>query len=353
MECITNFKNFIRKSGYVVSDTSYPEIYECIREDSEGVSVIQLIDITAFPVCVQKEQKEKEIMVNSGSEYKADIYNDSKREKIITRDIYIKQTENVMSTIGRDDIQIITLFFGNDERYYSNIAGTDPDCWMINTRDYILVVNKEEITDRFEVKNLVIGFLMKMRGDYSKGGDESIAKVSLILVIINVIIYIGCVIFGNTVTDLGKMDYEPVNEGQIYRLFTAMFLHGGIDHLINNMISLYFMGSMVERVLGRYRYLLIYIFSGIAGNLFSFGYEKFFGLRYSSVGASGAVYGILGAIVVLSLKKVKGLDVSIKRIFLAVFFCIYSSFSVAGIDYAAHIGGLIGGIVITFAVYSV
>lgn len=87
--------------------------------------------------------------------------------------------------------------------------------------------------------------------------------------------------------------------------------------------------------------------SGVIGNVTSFCYEMISGMRYTSVGASGAIYGIMGAVVLLALKKRSRLNVTGRRLFIAVAYCIYSSFAMPGIDYAAHIGGLVSGFLLS------
>ena len=93
------------------------------------------------------------------------------------------------------------------------------------------------------------------------------------------------------------------------------------------------------------RFAFAYLLSGIAGNAVSYLYEKVSGVRYTAVGASGAVYGIMGVIICLAIRKVKGFEIPKQRILLALFFSIYSSFAIPNIDYAAHIGGMVAGLI--------
>ncbi len=173
------------------------------------------------------------------------------------------------------------------------------------------------------------------------------ARVTLALVLTNAVIYIISVTLDPSVTSLGVMNYELVSEGQIYRIVSAMFLHGGLDHLFGNMFLLFAVGTMVEQSTGPVKYLVIYFVTGIAGNLTSYFWEMASGLRYNSLGASGAVYGVMAALIVLALKRIPGVAVVRSRIPLAIIYCIYSSFAMPNIDYAAHIGGLVSGIILT------
>lgn len=171
------------------------------------------------------------------------------------------------------------------------------------------------------------------------------APVALILVIINVVIFGLSIFFAPLLTTFGMMDYDLISQGQIYRMFTAMFLHGGAEHLLSNMIMLYAAGDLLEKKIGHRWFAVIYFLSGLVGNIASYLFEMMSGLRYTSVGASGAVYGILGAIIGLAITKTKGFEIPKRRILLALIFSVYSSFAIPNIDYAAHIGGLVFGLV--------
>lgn len=83
-------------------------------------------------------------------------------------------------------------------------------------------------------------------------------------------------------------------DGKRYRLFTSMFLHFGIYHLVNNMAVLLFMGDMVEKAVGHWKYLMIYLGSGLVGNLLSLYMDIQSQSNIVSAGASGAIYGIIG-----------------------------------------------------------
>ncbi|MBR5765956.1 MAG: rhomboid family intramembrane serine protease [Lachnospiraceae bacterium] len=173
------------------------------------------------------------------------------------------------------------------------------------------------------------------------------SPVTLAIVLMNAVMFLASVTVGEAFVSAGVMDFELVSGGQLYRLLTAMFLHGSIDHIVGNMLFLFAMGEMVERAAGHVKYAVIYILAGIAGNGVSYLYEMMSGIRYSSLGASGAVYGIFGALIVMSIKKVSGINIVKSRIPLAIIYCLYSSFAMPNIDYAAHIGGLLFGMLLT------
>ncbi|MCR5507756.1 MAG: rhomboid family intramembrane serine protease [Lachnospiraceae bacterium] len=177
---------------------------------------------------------------------------------------------------------------------------------------------------------------------------EKVPPVTMLILLTNAVIFVLSETVMKWLIPVGLMDYDLVSQGQIYRLVSAAFLHDGIEHIIGNMLLLFAMGGMVETAAGSFKYAAIYLISAIAGNACSFYFESATGLRYASLGASGAVYGILGALIVMAVRKVRGIRVVRSRIPLAVIYCIYTSFAMPNIDYAAHIGGMLAGMLLSY-----
>jgi rhomboid protease GluP len=139
--------------------------------------------------------------------------------------------------------------------------------------------------------------------------------------------------------------YEVVERGEWWRLLTAAFLHGGVVHLAMNMIGLLSAGVTVERLYGRVQYALIYLVAALVGSALSL---HFSAERVVSVGASGAVFGVAGALLVGLFSHRKELPRGMLRQTLGglAFFILYSllqGFARQGIDNAAHVGGLLAG----------
>lgn len=129
---------------------------------------------------------------------------------------------------------------------------------------------------------------------------------------------------------------------------TSIFLHGSFDHLLFNSFALFVFAPPLERLLGKFRYALIYLFSGVAGNIASeFFYTTVHSSPYISVGASGAVYGLFGAYLFLILFRKGTLDPQSKKTIqtILVIGVIYSLL-MANINLYAHLGGLVGGLLL-------
>lgn len=144
--------------------------------------------------------------------------------------------------------------------------------------------------------------------------------------------------------------YGPavVRDGEYYRLLSYMFLHMGLNHLANNMILIYFLGEELERFFGNWRFFFLYFLSGIVAGIVSIVYNILNGNSVSSVGASGAGFGLIGATICLLLadKRQRG-TAFVKRVILFAAISLYAGFSEQGIDNAAHVGGLLAGAVVT------
>lgn len=174
---------------------------------------------------------------------------------------------------------------------------------------------------------------------------------TIVFLAMNVISYIYCTYVGETVYNIGCMDAERViSDHEYYRFLTSIFMHGGVEHLVSNMIFLAALGEMLERSVGHVRFIFLYLISGFGGSIFSIASAILSGSRYTSVGASGAIFGLIGALLVLVvISRGHYQGISIKRMVLATACMIYEGAVSEGVDNAAHLGGLIFGLLIMSA----
>ncbi len=183
--------------------------------------------------------------------------------------------------------------------------------------------------------------------------------VTVALILANVIYFIVLASLGDT-SDAQYMwsmganyGYSVFKDFQFYRLVTSMFMHFGLVHLGGNMIYLAFAGTQAERGVGHLRFFLIYMLSGIAASLFSCAYYMLSDINTVSAGASGAIYGVIGIILYLTAKNRGNIGSKrmMTRIAIVVVFLLYSNIMYSGtqVDAAAHIAGLIFGILLSFA----
>ena len=172
--------------------------------------------------------------------------------------------------------------------------------------------------------------------------------IALFLVALNVLVYVLCAFTGDLLYNIGGISVRVILEkGEIYRMLTSMFLHAGISHLFNNMIILIALGDMLESKMGHGKFLVIYLLSGLGGNICSMAWELYTRDYTYSVGASGAVYGMMGALLGAAiLKDCKNLYLKPIRIIFVLGYSVYSGFNSPEVNNMAHIGGLISGFVV-------
>lgn len=173
-----------------------------------------------------------------------------------------------------------------------------------------------------------------------------------IFVFFNIIIFLICTFTGDMLYNIGAFDvWSVTTDKEYYRLLSAIFLHYDINHLCSNMILLFFLGKIVEKYIGHIAYFIVYIVSGVGGNIISGLWELKIGHYSLSAGASGAVFGLTGALFVLVLfHKGKLEQIKWQGVVLMIFLSVYNGFVVDNINNAAHIGGLIIGIVVSVIV---
>mgnify|MGYP004445017211 FL=1 len=221
-----------------------------------------------------------------------------------------------------------------------------------------------DIVEKTKKKDNDIEYIMKVSDNINRTNENKsrmaeklfsfkkpTATYSLILICI--LIFILMYILGNgsedtyTLLKFGANLDALTKNGQYYRLFTSMFLHIGIIHLLCNMYSLYIIGREVEIVFTKKKYLIIYLLSGIAGSILSLAFNH----NTVCAGASGAIFGLLGALLYFGYYYRAYLGASVTRSILPVVIInLIIGFASTGIDNAAHIGGLVGGILIAMAV---
>ena len=204
---------------------------------------------------------------------------------------------------------------------------------------------KSNMTDMFEMTDEL--------NNKTVEDDKALAKVfrnsdipliTISLIVINVIVYLLSLIDYNGIVNNFANYYLYVQNGEYYRLITSMFVHANILHLVSNMYALYVVGPIIEKYYGKGKFLLIYLGSGIIGSLFSVVLTN-----YASVGASGAIFGLFGALLYFGYKYRATLDGFLRSSIIPTLLVnLLLGFMIPGIDVSAHLGGLIGGLLFSY-----
>lgn len=223
-----------------------------------------------------------------------------------------------------------------------------------------------DIVEKTQHEEKGIDLFVKISDDINKESFEKSKKVEkifamkmplityFIIGVCVVMFLITCVLNGDFVdispsllVRIGGNLGMYTKNGEYYRLFTCMFLHAGILHIACNMYSLYVIGPQIESFYGKYKFLFIYIVSGICGSILSLAFSPG---NVVSVGASGAIFGLLGSILYFGYHyRVYLGNVLKSQIVPIIVLNLLIGFMASGIDNFAHIGGLIGGVFTSMA----
>ena len=184
------------------------------------------------------------------------------------------------------------------------------------------------------------------------------AVCTIILIAVNVAVFFILSLFGDTEDAVFMMQHGAmysdfvIQDHEYYRLFTCLFLHFGIEHLLNNMVILGALGWNLELQTGKIRFLLIYFGSGLFGNVVSLIFHGAAQEYTVSAGASGAIFGLMGALLWVVIANHGRLGrLSGRGMLIMVALSLYFGLSSTGVDNYAHIGGLVCGFLLALILY--
>lgn len=181
---------------------------------------------------------------------------------------------------------------------------------------------------------------------------QRFTPITYTLILINIVIWLCMILYLNRFSDVkllevGGLVHFNVVHGEWYRLISSMFLHFNFEHILMNMLSLFIFGKIVESIIGSWRMLIIYIISGLYGNFVSLSFNT----TTISVGASGAIFGLIGSIFVIMYLSKNFNKKMIGQLLIALFVLIVFSLFMSNINIMAHLGGFISGVLITLIGY--
>ena len=284
----------------------------------------------------------------------------------LNMDIY--RTKQIMKRIKKKtmsfSINALSIFVNLGDNVELDLVSEDNiDCANIKTTEdlkkYQFIMDEfPTITKKTNFKEEGLDLFVKLTNDIGevnkinqKQAEDLFAKkdpiITKILITINIVIFVLQLVLGWDVVANFGANYAPfVKSGKFYVLFTSMFIHGNLIHLLFNMYALYIIGPQVESFYGKIKYLAIYFGSGILGALLS----DIFLQNSISVGASGAIFGLLSSIVYFGYHYRAYLDTVIRsQIMPLIIFNIFLGIVIPNIDTFCHIGGLIGGVLVSMA----
>ena len=290
--------------------------------------------------------------IHNNEQFKFDIFKTKSLLKTIKKKTLSFKINALSIFVNLGDNVDISEFDNTPNIKFANIhEASDLDKYRFVTSAF------PDITKDMDFKEKGLELFMKITSDINKKneGDAKMNEdvfrpkkpvITYALIIINVLVFILSV-FNDSILPMFAVNRELiVNFGQYYRLITGMFLHGGILHLLFNMYALYIIGMQLESFLGKAKYLIVYLLSGIGASMLSIFFSNSF-----SVGASGAIFGLMGALLYFGYHYRVYLDSVVKsQIIPLIVLNLILGFTLSGIDNWAHIGGLVSGILATMAV---
>lgn len=194
-----------------------------------------------------------------------------------------------------------------------------------------------------------------------KGQKE--AYVTLAIIAVNVIYFLYLDITGSSenvsyMLEHGALYTPYVLKGEYFRVFTAVFMHFGIRHLVGNMLVLFLLGTHLEKAMGKVKYLLFYLGCGCGANLVFICYELFLeansgiSMNIVSAGASGAIFGVAGGLLfVVLVNKGRLEDLSTRQVMIMLVISLCIGFQDAGTNNLAHISGVVIGFLLSMILY--
>ena len=237
--------------------------------------------------------------------------------------------------------------------------------WVYDVSERKIMVYENQVDDFYGLKRII-----DSASDYENLPDETveqeykrptfkenfqslvaelkgISKVTLCLIIVNVIVFIICTLTGSLLYNKGAVGLMLiVKPTDVYKVITSMFLHMGITHLFSNMLLLYFLGNLVEKEVKPLLFTVMYFVSGIVGTIVMFIVEIVSRQHIVVVGASGAIFGLMGVLFALVIfKRITKASLSPSKVFFVILLSAYNGFTAENVANGAHIGGLVAGFI--------
>lgn len=259
------------------------------------------------------------------------------------------QTERILFVVFTPDTQNGRLLTHNE---YS--------CWLYNTIYDQLEATEEEQREFYNVKVL---FTRSQEPVIIKRPEpvrriHNVFNFTNLFILLNVLIHIFLSAKGDTtdsefIIENGGLYLEKLKNGEVYRFITSMFMHVDWIHLISNMFVLFLVGRNLENMVGKIRFPIIYLVSGLNGGIVAAVYYAILQQNVVCVGASGAVFGVAGALIwALIANKNRRYEMTLWQVIVGLALSVGQGFAVEeGVCVAAHVGGCICGFLVALISY--
>lgn len=269
-----------------------------------------------------------------------------------------RQLERKFLLSGYSDVKVMNIIVTDKDEDCGMLQEQGTRFWIVDMRTLRLMIFENQPEDYFSLRNRIEQTLIERAQEENNSplsyfDRMKIPYVTAAIIFINIAVFLLCELIGSTedidlMIKMGALSHEFIYESHAYyRFITSMFLHFGFLHLANNMFMLAIVGTQLENVIGHLRFALIYLVSGLGAGVASVIFHMLLGENVVAAGASGAIYGIFGAMLVMIIRN-RHDNFMLRRILVVIFLLIFGSIQ-EEIDFAAHAGGLIIGIIAGFS----
>lgn len=274
---------------------------------------------------------------------------------------YRNTTRAQFAQVKSDKVILLNIMIVNDPSvvyehvdYTPNLEDDFVDVhWIVDSDKKDLVIPDKQLKSVLGLEKPVKELITTgMQEFYELTRTRKPSHISFLFILINVVMWLVLEYNGGSTNMNTLMEFGAINVGviletnQYWRILSSVFLHIGFAHLAYNVFALYIFGSRLERYINIGQYIFIYVFAGILGGLCSFGGSLLMGTNVVAAGASGAIYGLLGAILILSKASGQSIDgLNSYMMWLIFIFGIVYSVVSPSVDAFAHVGGFIGGLI--------
>lgn len=331
---------YLGQNGYLKMMTNLPEFSIFFKKENGFVSVIEVVDMDKNPY--------------------------------LTEDTLHSVTQKAQWRFmdqGYTELHYLVLVIAGDISRAMSLGEREWFFWIIDSGRRELLIPEGKAEDFYGMKDLLNQW---MQADFESIGQQeaeiyqangrrikSVRQQPLVnhgIFLLNVLVFTFCTLSGEVLYNYGRLSLGEVLGGQWYRIFTSMFLHGDMTHLVGNMITLFYLGNIVEKELGHIKYFILYFLSGTVAafaSLWMQSVELAAGNPVlGSIGASGAIFGMLGGLLwILIRNKGKLAEMSFVRALFFVCYTLYGGLMSENVDNAAHFGGLIAGFLLAVLLY--
>jgi rhomboid protease GluP len=330
---------YLGQNGYLKMLTTLSEFTIFFKKEHGFVSVIELVNMDKNPYVTEDA-----------------VYNVAQKAQWRFLDQGCEEVHDLVLVITSEPQRAIPL--GERKRAF----------WIIDTSENQLFIPDGKAEDFYGLKEMIGQWLtadfdsvVQEDAVYQANGRRIISVKEQPLVnhgifLINLLVFTFCTLSGDVLYNYGRLSLQETLNGQWYRIFTSMFLHGDMMHLAGNMIVLFFLGNIVEKELGHIKYFILYFISGIAGAMASLWMQSvriMYGEEITgSIGASGAIFGMMGCLLWILMRNKGQLEqMSFIRVLFLVCYTLYSGLITPYVDNAAHVGGLVAGFFMAIVLY--